>query len=68
MKTTIIFLSVVLWIFPLLAQEGEKEWNFDRDQVGLLARGFVNELGEWKIVGDSTAPSEPHVLAQAAKN
>jgi len=43
-------------------------WNFDIDKPGTLPEDFVKEIGEWKVVGDPTAPSKPNVLAQMAKN
>lgn len=68
MKIVLIFLGMVLLIFALLAQEGTTGWSFDTDQAGSIARDFMNASGEWKVVVDSTAPSQPHVLAQVAKN
>jgi hypothetical protein len=51
--------------FPLFASEGEKKvWTFYGDEVGAIAKGFTNEVGEWKIVDTS----EGKVLAQTAKS
>jgi len=50
---------------PLSAEGGEKKvWTFEDDQVGMIAKGFTNEVGEWKVV---SAP-EGKVLAQTAKS
>jgi hypothetical protein len=68
MKILLASLGVALFIFPLFAQEGPKEWNFDREQTGSIARSFINASGEWKVFADSTAPSQPNALAQVAKN
>lgn len=59
---------MVLLMTPLSAEEGLKEWNFDGDQAGSIGRDFVNASGEWKVFADSSAPSQPNVLAQVAKN
>jgi hypothetical protein len=67
-KIVFASLGVFLLMAPLFAQEGPKEWNFDSDQAGSMARDFVNTSGEWKVFADSTAPSLPNVLAQVAKN
>jgi len=48
--------------------KGLKSWNFDADKVGAIAKGFTNEVGEWKVVEDGTAPSKGNVLAQLAKS
>jgi hypothetical protein len=50
---------------PLFAgDDSKKTWNFDDDQVGVIAKGFTNEVGEWKVV----STSEGNVLAQTAKS
>ena len=46
----------------------ENFWNFDGDKTGQIATGFTNEVGQWTLVEDATAPSKPHVLAQLAKS
>ncbi len=68
MKIAFVSLGVVLLMAPIFAQEGIKEWNFDNDQPGLIARGFINASGEWKVFADSTAASLPNVLAQVPQN
>jgi len=50
---------------PLFAgDEGRKTWTFDDEQVGEIAKGFTNEVGDWKVVD----AREGKVLAQTAKN
>ena len=50
---------------PLSAGGGEKKvWTFEDDQVGMIAKGFTNEVGEWKVV----STPEGKVLAQTAKS
>ena len=60
--------------FPLVAQTGERVWNFDRDTPGKLPQGFTSALtgqgttGQWMVVKEDTAPSQPNVLAQASQD
>jgi hypothetical protein len=47
------------------AADGEKRtWTFDDDETGLIAKGFTNEVGEWKVA----ASDNGNALAQSAKN
>jgi hypothetical protein len=52
----------------LAAQGSNKGWNFDTDSTDSIAKGFTNEVGNWKVEPDSTAPSKPNILAQLAKS
>ncbi len=52
----------------IAAQNGKMSWNFDKDKVGEIAKGFTNEVGKWEVAPDNTAPSKPNVLAQLAKS
>ena len=54
--------------FSTAAQDKTKSWNFDAEKTGSIAAGFTNEVGEWKILVDGSAPSKGNVLAQLAKN
>lgn len=66
---TVLLPAFLGWAVPILsAQEGKKVWNFDADKPDAIAKGFANEVGEWKVVADSTAPSKKHALAQLAKS
>jgi hypothetical protein len=50
------------------AEDHKKSWNFDAEKTSAIAVGFTNEVGEWKIVADGSAPSKGNALAQLAKN
>jgi hypothetical protein len=51
--------------FPLLAGGAAKKiWTFEDDQAGVIAKGFTNDVGEWKVV----STPEGKVLAQTAQN
>jgi hypothetical protein len=54
--------------FSTAARDKTNSWNFDAEKPGAITAGFTNEVGEWKIVDDNSAPSKPNVLAQLAKN
>ena len=49
-----------------------EEWNFNKETVGKLPKGFSNQvtgrgnLGRWEIIEDKTAPGSPYVLAQTS--
>lgn len=63
-------LTLLVASTPLLSaeQDREKTWTFDAEKPGAIASGFTNEVGEWKIVAEGSAPCKPNVLAQLAKN
>lgn len=65
-----IVLALLAACLPLTsaAQDGKRSWSFDAEKTGAIAAGFTNEVGEWKIVADESAPSKANVLAQLAKN
>jgi hypothetical protein len=49
----------------LFAGDGAKKtWTFEDDQAGVIAKGFTNEVGEWKVA----AATEGKVLAQSAQS
>lgn len=64
---TVGIISVALLAISAAAQEVKMTWNFDADETGQIAKGLSNEVGDWKVVADDTAPSKPNVLAQLAK-
>lgn len=68
LRSIILVIGVLLLAGGLTAQTREKGWNFDSDKPGALPEGFTNEVGDWKIVADPTAPSKPNALAQLEKN
>jgi len=59
---------MMLATVPALAKV--KTWNFDKEKVQQLPPGWLSEhtgqgsQGNWKVVADATAPSQPNVLAQ----
>jgi hypothetical protein len=67
---TRVILAVAVGVLAgcTLAQVEKKVWDFDSATVGELPQGVTNEVGEWKVAADDTAPSRPNVLAQTAKN
>jgi hypothetical protein len=69
MKTWILTTSgltlAALLVGPLCAgQEAKRTWTFDDDQTGAIAKGFTNEVGEWKVAASDNGKA----LAQYAKN
>ena len=65
MLTACCFLLTGFIVCRLSAGEGGKRvWTFDDDEPGVIAKGFTNEVGEWKVVDSA----EGKVLAQSAKN
>ncbi len=67
-KLAIFFLGLMLIAGGIAAQDGKISWNFDKDKVGEIAKGFTHEVGKWEVVADATAPSKTNVLAQLAKS
>jgi hypothetical protein len=51
---------------PLLyaADDAKRTWSFDEEATGRIAKGFTNEVGEWKVAESDTGKA----LAQSAKN
>jgi hypothetical protein len=50
---------------PLFAgEDAKKTWTFDDKEVGAIAGGFTNEVGEWIVV----STPEGKVLAQTANS
>lgn len=62
-------LALLTGFLPLTsaAQDGKRSWSFDAEKTGAIAAGFTEEVGEWKIVADESAPSKANVMAQLAK-
>ena len=55
----------VLMLCPLYARDdARRTWSFDGDEIGAIAKGFTNEVGEWKVAASDSG----HALAQTAKN
>ena len=69
MKRIMIFVFGLMMTAAIVAAQNWKmSWNFDKDQVGEIAKGFNGLGGRWEVVTDDTAPSKPQVLAQLAKS
>jgi hypothetical protein len=60
--------ALVSSLMIIAVQASTPSWNFDRDSPGQPGRGFSSDVGEWRVVADPTAPSQPNVLAQNAKS
>ena len=52
----------------LLFQAQPRTWNFDADRAGVIATKFTNDVGDWKVVADTDAPSKSNAFAQLAKS
>jgi hypothetical protein len=61
-------MRVITVCLLFLLQTQSRIWNFDSDQTGVIAPGFTNDVGEWKVVAGNDAPSKPNVLAQLARS
>jgi hypothetical protein len=67
-KAAIAILATGLIPVCLASPAAKKTWNFDKDRTGVIAVGFSNEVGDWQVTPDPTAPSASNVLAQTARN
>ncbi|MEK7728711.1 MAG: hypothetical protein AAB354_09880, partial [candidate division KSB1 bacterium] len=62
------FFSLLVALLPALAVA--QTFNFDHDETGKPPKGFSTALtgkgkiGNWIVMKDETAPSQPNVLAQ----
>lgn len=60
--------------FAVIAQSGQRTWNFDKDAPGKAPEGFTSALtgrgtiGQWVVTQETTAPSAPNVLAQTSQD
>ncbi len=71
----VFFGSVVLApTVPLAAQTADRVWNFDRDAAGTPPQGFTlartgrGTIGQWVVMKEATAPSQPNALAQTSQD
>ncbi|MBV8313734.1 MAG: hypothetical protein JOZ53_02125, partial [Planctomycetaceae bacterium] len=48
----------------LAAEATKKTWDFEKDEPGMIAESFSNEVGQWEVAKDG----DNHVLHQKAKN
>jgi hypothetical protein len=70
-----IFPVACITLFLLAALQAlaeSKTWNFDKDETGSLPAGWLSERtgqgaeGNWVVLADPSAPSQPNVLAQTS--
>jgi len=65
---SVALMVMTLTAIPALAKA--KTWSFDKEKAQTLPPGWLSEhtglgsQGNWKVVADPTAPSQPNVLAQ----
>ena len=58
----------------LIAQTNDRVWSFDHDTEGKPPDGFTTALtgqgtpGQWVVMKEATAPSQPKVLAQTSQD
>jgi 3-keto-disaccharide hydrolase len=60
-------IGMLLWVGSgsVPAEQGaKKNWDFESDQPGKIARGFISKIGTWEVAIDG----DNKVLAQKAKN
>jgi hypothetical protein len=50
--------------FLFAGDDSKRTWTFDDDEAGVIAKGFTNDVGEWKVA----ASDHGKALAQLAKN
>ena len=79
-NTTRFTIAFSLWsvlfaaAIPLTAQTGDRVWNFDRDAAGSPPQGFTlaltgqGTIGQWVVMKEATAPSQPNALAQTSQD
>ncbi len=67
-----VTLALVAAMTTASAQTGKRAWNFDQDPVGKMPPGFTSALtgqgsiGQWSVMKDDSAPSQPNVVAQTS--
>jgi len=74
--TVVLFMISAWFALPvlLMAQTGDRVWNFDRDAAGKSPEGFTlaltgqGTMGQWVVMKEASAPSQPNVLAQTSQD
>jgi 3-keto-disaccharide hydrolase len=67
-------IAFVLFLHQPCLQAQTKAWNFDKDNAQSLSQSWLFALtgqgakGAWGVLAESTAPSQPNVLAQTSKD
>jgi hypothetical protein len=75
-RSVVLLLISVLFTasISLIAQTVDRVWNFDHDTAGKFPSGFTSTLtgqgtiGQWVVMQEATAPSQPNVLAQTSQD
>ncbi len=55
-RRLIAIIGMMLLASTAFSQDGNRLWTFDSDIAGEIAKEFGNDLGEWNVLADSTAP------------
>jgi Domain of Unknown Function (DUF1080) len=63
-RRTLPLIVILISGMSLAGDSTKKTWDFDSDEPGKIARGFVNEVGQWEVAKDG----DNRVLYQKAKN
>jgi hypothetical protein len=63
-QRTVTLIAALISGAVLAAEATKKSWDFESDEPGKIAKGFVNEVGQWEVAKDG----DNHVLYQKAKN
>ena len=64
LRQAISFTIALISSLSLAAEAMKKTWDFEKDEPGRIARGFINEVGQWEVSRDG----DNHVLYQKARN
>jgi hypothetical protein len=71
-RTCVLGLVLTLFMSATSSLAESKTWNFDKDKTQVLPLGWLSELtgqgtkGNWLVLADSSAPSQPNALAQTS--
>jgi hypothetical protein len=63
-RRTLPLIVILISGMSLAGDSTKKTWDFESDEPGKIAKGFVNEVGQWEVAKDG----DNHVLYQKAKN
>ena len=63
-RRTLPLIVILISAMSLAGDSTKKTWDFESDEPGKIAKGFVNQVGQWEVAKDG----DNHVLYQKAKN
>ena len=63
-RRTLPLIVILISGMSLAGDSTKKTWDFESDEPGKIAKGFINEVGQWEVAKDG----DNHVLYQKAKN